>query len=83
MVIALSSFLFAGAIVLKVFFYGIAVPGYASLMTAILFLGGIQLISLGVIGEYLGRVFIEVKRRPVYMVDGIYQSGGLASAKKP
>jgi polyisoprenyl-phosphate glycosyltransferase len=47
---------------------GVDVPGFASLMVAILLLGGIQLISLGVIGEYLGRVFTEVKRRPLYLL---------------
>ncbi len=48
--------------------YGVDVPGYASLMVATLFLGGVQLICLGVLGDYLGRVFSEVKRRPLYVL---------------
>ena len=52
--------------------YGIDVPGYESIICTILFLGGIQLISLGVLGEYLGRVFDEVKGRPLYVVRDSY-----------
>lgn len=56
-------------IVLRTLVLGRDVPGYASLIAAITFFSGIQLISLGVIGEYLGRVFVEVKRRPMFVVD--------------
>jgi glycosyltransferase involved in cell wall biosynthesis len=55
-------------LVVRTLLFGIDVPGYASLMVAILFFGGVQLISLGVIGEYLARVFVEVKGRPVYLI---------------
>lgn len=56
-------------IIFKTILYGVDVPGYSSTMVVILFLGGIQLIFLGVIGEYLGRAFYETKGRPLYFID--------------
>ena len=66
--ISIVSLLYALMLVVRTIIYGVDVPGYASLMVAILFLGGIQLITLGVLGEYLGRVYEEVKSRPLYFV---------------
>jgi glycosyltransferase involved in cell wall biosynthesis len=72
-VVSLLSFVYALFLIIRTLVIGVDVPGYASLMAVMLFLGGIQLISLGVIGEYLGRVFVEVKQRPVYLIEKIYQ----------
>ena len=72
-IIALISLIFMFCIVLRTFIYGIDWPGYASLMSAILFFGAMQLISIGVIGEYLGRLYIESKNRPIYIVDDIFK----------
>ena len=55
-------------LLLQTLIYGVDVPGYASIIVSVMFLGGIQLLSLGVLGEYIGRIFGEVKRRPLYLV---------------
>lgn len=68
-IISLFAFIYMIWIITKTLLFGEPVSGYPSLMTVILFLGGIQLISLGIIGEYLGRVFNETKNRPLYFVD--------------
>lgn len=70
--ISLISFSFAFYIICKAIFFGINTPGYASLVVIISFLGGIQLIGIGVIGEYIGRIYIETKKRPIYIIKNIY-----------
>ena len=72
LIISLLSLFYASFLVIRTIFLGIDVPGYASLMVTILFLGGIQLITLGIIGEYLGRVYEEIKGRPLYIVRDLY-----------
>ena len=56
--------------------FGNAVRGYPSLLVSILFLGGIQLIGVGVLGEYIGRIYVEVKSRPRYILKGNRNVGG-------
>ena len=70
--IAFLSFAYGSYIVLRTLVVGVDLPGYASLLTTILFLGGIQLIGIGVLGEYLGRTYKESKRRPSYIVEDEY-----------
>jgi glycosyltransferase involved in cell wall biosynthesis len=66
---ALFALVFAGQLIVRTLLFGNPVAGYPSLMAVVLFMGGVQLVTLGVIGEYLGRVFNESKRRPLYLVE--------------
>jgi polyisoprenyl-phosphate glycosyltransferase len=70
--VALVSFLYGSFIVVRTLVLGVDVPGYASLLSVVLFLGGIQLIGIGVLGEYIGRIYSETKRRPVYVVRNVF-----------
>lgn len=67
--LAMSGMAYALYIIIRTIIKGIDVPGYASLLVFILVLGGIQMIILGIIGEYIGRIFMEVKNRPLYIVE--------------
>ena len=71
--ISLVSFVYAALIVLRTLLFGVDLPGYASLIVAVLFLGGIQLIGIGVLGEYIGRIYIDVKRRPHYFIRAVHE----------
>ncbi len=66
------SLLYAFWIIFSTVLHGIDVPGYASLMVAVLFLGGIQLIGIGVLGDYIGRIYVDTKARPHYFIRAIH-----------
>jgi glycosyltransferase involved in cell wall biosynthesis len=73
--IACAAVVWASWIALRTLVWGVDLPGYASIFVAILFLGGIQLVSIGILGEYIGRTYMESKRRPAYVIRRIYASG--------
>lgn len=69
MLVSGISFLYALLILFKTLFFGVDVPGFATLAVAIIFFGGVQLFSIGILGEYIARIFSEVKCRPKYLID--------------
>jgi glycosyltransferase involved in cell wall biosynthesis len=68
-VVSVAAFLYLIFLVIRTVFFGTNLAGYPSMMAVILFLGGVQLLSLGIIGEYVGRIFNETKRRPLYLIE--------------
>jgi len=67
--VSLLSFIYLIFVLLVHFFTDRTIPGWSSLILCILFLGGIQLIAIGILGEYIGRIYIEIKKRPAYIID--------------
>ena len=81
--IALLALGFGAWIVIKHFIYGTDVPGWATLVAGMAFLSGVQLLSIGILGEYVGRIFDEVKQRPVYVVGLEAGRGAIVAAGEP
>lgn len=79
MTVASLSLIYAGYVLYEVFVEGIITPGWPTLIVAVLFLGGVQLISTGVVGEYVGRTFMESKRRPLFVIQ---EKHGIDSEEK-
>ena len=80
--IALLALIYGGWMIIRTLLFGVELPGYASLITAVLFLGGIQLIGLGILGEYLGRIFEEVKGRPLYLIRMSWRQEGKSNISR-
>ncbi len=83
LLISLMSFLYGMIIISKTLLFGEVIKGYPSLMTVILFLGGIQLMVMGIIGEYIGRIFNEVKMRPLYFIESYEPVDLVSELKQP
>lgn len=77
LIISISSFFYAAIIIISKLINGNQVSGYSSIMVSLLFLGGVQLIGIGVLGEYIGRIYMETKRRPRYIISEKIQSENL------
>jgi len=75
-VISILAFFYIVVRIIRTLVWGIDVPGYESTLVSVLFLGGMQLLTLGIIGDYLGRVFDEVKGRPLFIIRKVHESDG-------
>ena len=76
--VALLAFFYGAYIFVRVLLFGADTPGFASIFVAVSFLGGLQLIGIGFLGEYLGRTYLEAKRRPPYLVRRVYEANSAA-----
>lgn len=74
-IVSIAGFSYAVFLVCRVFIAGIDIPGYSSIMVAVLTLAGLQLLGIGLLGEYLGRTYIESKNRPIWVEDASYING--------
>jgi polyisoprenyl-phosphate glycosyltransferase len=74
LLVSFLAFVYIAVIVVRTLIYGTDLAGYPSMMAVVLFLGGVQLLSLGIIGEYIGRIFNETKRRPLYFVEEYHEA---------
>jgi glycosyltransferase involved in cell wall biosynthesis len=81
-IVALFALAFGLWIIIEYFVYGIDVPGFATLVCGMMFFSGVQLLSIGILGEYVGRIFDEVKQRPVYLV-GVEGGRGTVALPAP
>jgi glycosyltransferase involved in cell wall biosynthesis len=80
---AVVTFAYGVYIVLRTLLFGIDVPGYASLLVAVLFFGSVQLLSIGLLGEYIGRIYLETKQRPTYLIRKIHHFADIAKQDIP
>ncbi|MGB3146838.1 MAG: glycosyltransferase family 2 protein [Paracoccaceae bacterium] len=83
MIVALGAVIYTLKILVETMMFGRDVPGYASLMIVVLILGAVQIISLGMIGEYLGRLYLETKQRPIYLVQEMVGFDGQSAKGAP
>lgn len=72
LLVSVLSFLYAAYLIVRTLAHGVDVPGYASIFVSILFFSGVQLVGIGILGEYVGRIYLESKRRPLYLVRALY-----------
>ena len=82
-VVALFALAFGAWIAIGHFLYGSDVPGWATLICGMMFFSGVQLLSIGILGEYVGRIFDEVKQRPVYVVGSEAGRGAIHAPSEP
>jgi len=80
-IVSIATFLYLVILVIRTIFFGTDLAGYPSTMAVILFLGGVQLLSLGIIGEYIGRIFNETKQRPLYLVEEYHNGNSPRKAR--